>query len=369
MSKNTILIVTTEFPPLPGGIGNHAFHLAKNLVKNNYRVVVLTELRADNTSQWNSFVSNNLDIKVIGVKRKNTILFTYLERVVKFIFLLLKYRPITFYSGRFSIWLASIDVVSKLKISIIHGSEIQNEGIWDKIFARGLNNSNSIVSVSQFTQKKLLESYPVSSSKLHVINNGFYFESNKNLVLRSLNLESQINFITVGGMHRRKGQQNFIEAIPELIKSIPNLKYFIAGLPAEIEDLKNQVNRLNVSSYVEFFLAPTDTEISDLYEKSHFFIMLSENLENGDFEGFGIAILEGMSQGLPAIGSFNTGIEDAISNGYSGVLVNPKSVEEIVSAVHSIIKNYLVYSENAANWSENFKWEKVILKYKDIIRS
>ncbi len=126
---------------------------------------------------------------------------------------------------------------------------------------------------------------------------------------------------------------------------------------------------MNVSNFVEFFLAPTDSEISDLYEKSHFFIMLSENLENGDFEGFGIAILEGMSQGLPAIGSFNTGIEDAISNGFSGVLVNPKSVEEIVSAVHSIIKNYLVYSENAANWSENFKWEKVILKYKDVIGS
>ena len=91
--------------------------------------------------------------------------------------------------------------------------------------------------------------------------------------------------------------------------------------------------------------------------------MLSENLENGDFEGFGIAILEAMSMGLPAIGSINTGIEDAISNHTSGVLVNSNNVEEIDNAVGEILENYSRYSKNAKEWSGKFNWNKVIEQY------
>jgi glycosyltransferase involved in cell wall biosynthesis len=365
--KKKVLIVTTEFPPLPGGIGNHAFHLSKNLVQNGYIVIVLTELRSDTIDQWNLFVSENNDIEIIGIKRRSRIILTYFERVVKFIFLLLKHKPITIFSGRFSIWLASIDFFSQQKISIIHGSEIQNTGIWDKLFSKGLNNCSKIVSVSNYTEKKLLESYKIESSKLKVINNGFYFDSISQNSRKNINSQSEINFITVGGMHKRKGQQNFIAAIPHIIKEVPNIKYLIAGLPTEIEELKKQISDLDVAKYVEFYIAPSNFEIAELYKKAHFFIMLSENLENGDFEGFGIAILEGMSQGLPAIGSINTGIEDAISNKFSGMLVNPKSANEIVDAIKEMITNYSDYSLNAAKWSNNFKWEKVIEKYKTIL--
>lgn len=369
MIKKKILIVTTEFPPLPGGIGNHAFHLSKNLVQNGYNVIVLTELRSDTIEQWNLFVSENSDIEIIGIKRRSRIIFTYFERVVKFILILLKHKPITIFSGRFSMWLASINFFSQQKISIIHGSEIQNTGIWDKLFAKGLKNCEKIVSVSNFTQKKLLESYFIKESKLTVINNGFYFDTQLDFKHKNIDSNSQINFITVGGMHRRKGQQNFIDAIPKIIKEIPNIKYFIAGLPTEIEDLKKQVSDLNVAKYVDFLIAPSNIEIAELYKKSHFFIMLSENLANGDFEGFGIAILEGMSQGLPAIGSIDTGIEDAISNRYSGILVNPKNTNEIVNAINEMTFDYSNYSLNAAKWSENFKWEKVIEKYKSVLEN
>jgi phosphatidylinositol alpha-1,6-mannosyltransferase len=97
--------------------------------------------------------------------------------------------------------------------------------------------------------------------------------------------------------------------------------------------------------------------------------MLSENMKNGDFEGFGIAILEGMSQGLPAIGSINTGIEDAISNKYSGILVNPKDTNDIVKGIKEMILNYNNYSLNAAEWSNNFIWEKVIEQYINVIEN
>ena len=40
-----ILIVASEFPPLPGGIGNHAYNLASNLVSLGYEVTVIADHR------------------------------------------------------------------------------------------------------------------------------------------------------------------------------------------------------------------------------------------------------------------------------------------------------------------------------------
>ncbi|MEZ4824449.1 MAG: glycosyltransferase [Ignavibacteria bacterium] len=44
--------------------------------------------------------------------------------------------------------------------------------------------------------------------------------------------------------------------------------------------------------------------------------------------------------GLPAIGSKNSGLEDSINNGVSGILVDPKDPAEILDAVKTISENY-----------------------------
>ena len=43
-----ILILTSEFPPQPGGIGNHAYNLAKGLQDNDFEVKVVCDTRSAN---------------------------------------------------------------------------------------------------------------------------------------------------------------------------------------------------------------------------------------------------------------------------------------------------------------------------------
>ena len=45
MSKKNILLVTSEFPPLPGGIGKHAFDLATSLAELGHNICVFTNAR------------------------------------------------------------------------------------------------------------------------------------------------------------------------------------------------------------------------------------------------------------------------------------------------------------------------------------
>ena len=46
MVKNkSIILLSSEFPPGPGGIGNHAYNLSKKLSEENYDVCVITPIR------------------------------------------------------------------------------------------------------------------------------------------------------------------------------------------------------------------------------------------------------------------------------------------------------------------------------------
>ena len=67
--------------------------------------------------------------------------------------------------------------------------------------------------------------------------------------------------------------------------------------------------------------------------------------------------------GLPAIGSLNCGIEDAIKEDKSGILVNFNDEESFIEAVSRICEHKLVFSENAKEWALKHTWDIVINKY------
>jgi glycosyltransferase involved in cell wall biosynthesis len=350
---------------MPGGIGNHTFHLANELYDNHRRVIVLTEERYNTHKEWRQFC-DSVNFTIVGISRNKLIFYTYLKRIFYFFYLSIKLQPVTFFSGKFSIWLAAFNPSKKRSFAIVHGSEIKCGGIFKFIFHRGLQKVNNIISVSNFTNKILIENYVLNNEKCVVINNGFNFDNKEFQGYKKI--KSTLKFITIGGMHRRKGQHNFICALPQLISEFGEILYTIAGLPKEIDRLKELAIHLNVINNVRFIISPSNHELVQLLNDSDIFIMLSENLENGDFEGFGIAILEAMSLGLPAIGSKNSGIEDAISNHYSGVLVNHSNIEEIKNAVNDIQLNYQKYSINAIEWSKKFRWKNVIEHYEYLLK-
>lgn len=95
---NKIVIITSEFPPLPGGIGNHAYMLAKYLQKENYEVSVLSDYR--NVSKDNDF-DKKQNFKIFRIKRN---LITYVDRFFK-AFLLMKKNEVIIASGKFSLWI------------------------------------------------------------------------------------------------------------------------------------------------------------------------------------------------------------------------------------------------------------------------
>jgi phosphatidyl-myo-inositol dimannoside synthase len=142
--------------------------------------------------------------------------------------------------------------------------------------------------------------------------------------------------------------------------------YHIVGIPSEQMAFAQLAQALDVSKHVTFYGAVSQDQLPAMLGGADVFLMLSERLPNGDVEGFGIAILEANHLGLPAIGSADSGIADAIQNGISGRLVPPGNPQAVVSAVQEIMSNHEDYAVRARSWTDAFRWENVIQKYLEV---
>ena len=362
--KKKILMVTSEFPPEPGGIGNHAKNLATYLVREGYSVELICDQRLVDFSLELSY-DDALPFKVYRVRLSKIRGFMYLKRIALLFMQIMKHDTIIA-SGKFSLWMVACSSLffNRKYIAVIHGSEVNlKNNFLKKVTNLSLKRFNKIIAVSNFT-KSLIENMKLSS--IHVIQNGF-----EKIVL-STNTNEEIskyypNFITVGSVTERKGQLNFIKAIPKLLEKYPNLHYHIVGSPVEKKQLTLAAKNLKIENYLTFHGIVSDDKKYELLKKSDLFVMLSNNTSTGDVEGFGIAILEANNLGVPAIGSKYCGIEDAIIHKKTGGLVNPKDAMEILDAVDEIFEKKNLYSENAVKWSHKFYWDSVVNKYIKIL--
>ncbi|MCG2430476.1 glycosyltransferase family 4 protein [Aequorivita xiaoshiensis] len=357
------LILTSEFPPQPGGIGNHALNLAKGLQGNGYEVNLLCDYRSKNTIYENEY-DKNLPFKVTRIPRKDLAFLSYIARV-KAAVTLAKNSELIICSGKFSLWLgAFLSLFFNRKfVAVIHGSELKLPNIFlRKLTELSLKRFEKIVAVSNYTKSLIAH---LKLDNIVVIPNGF--ELKLPTILHS-NTKPVPVLITVGNVTKRKGQHNVINAMPLLLKKYPDLKYHIVGIPTEKRKLEKLALNLKVEDSVVFFGKVTEMEKIELLQEADVFLMLSETTKTGDAEGFGIAILEANALGVPAIGSLGCGIEDAINNEISGKLINNKNINQLADALEEILNNYDLYSKGAKSWSQNYTWDKVIKQYLKILK-
>lgn len=362
---NKILIFTSEFPPLPGGIGNHAFNLGLQLSKHNYQVTIIADHRSENIKEEKDF-DNNLPFKVIRVKRYKFIGITYLKRILVYKKCLKKHCKVIA-TGKFPLWVTGLDFFTRgqKKVAVIHGTEVNFKGLKKYLTNYSLKKMGKVIAVSNYT-KSLVSNLKLSA--VDVIFNGFNLVDDLKIKSRNgLEQSSVVNLITVGKVSQRKGQLNVIKSIPEIVKQGFKVHFHIVGIPEEKEEFEVIARNLGVFKHMTFYGKVSEAKKNELLQSSQIFMMLSNETHSGDVEGFGIAIIEANALGLPAIGSVNCGIEDAIKNKFSGILVDPKKTTEIVLAIEEIIHDYERYSCQATKWSKEFTWEKVINNYIEIL--
>ncbi|MEZ5017513.1 MAG: glycosyltransferase family 4 protein [Flavipsychrobacter sp.] len=367
MSKK-FLIISSEFPPGPGGIGRHAYSLAKSLVYHNVSVHVVSHFDHASEEEVSHFIKNiDEGITLHPISRKGAK--TYFDRIRKVLNLTKKIGfDKVIITGSFPIWLGYM-LKKKFGNNIVvegfvHGTEINPEEKTKRLLTHtSLAALDKIWAVSTFT-KSLLPQKVLDNNDVDVMPNGldlldWNYDEEK---LKPFDdWKGYPKILTVGSITPRKGQHQVIKALPKLIEKYPDIQYHMVGVPANKDAIIELAEKLNVLDHITIHGRMQHHEdLIRSYLSADVFIMLSEKQDNGDVEGFGIAILEANIMGLAAIGSNDSGIVDAIDDGKNGFLVDGANANEILTAIDKVL-NYdkAILTANCKAWALKHDWNKL----------
>jgi phosphatidylinositol alpha-1,6-mannosyltransferase len=140
--------------------------------------------------------------------------------------------------------------------------------------------------------------------------------------------------LTVGNLVERKGHDMVIRSLPAVCQRVPEATYLIVGTGPFKERLDELAAELGVRDRVIFAGRVPDDELPDLYAMCDVFAMPSRTLlASHDVEGFGLVYLEAGACAKPVVAGRSGGIEDAVVDGFTGLVVDPSDVRDIGQAL------------------------------------
>lgn len=143
--------------------------------------------------------------------------------------------------------------------------------------------------------------------------------------------------LTVGRLQKRKGHDRLIEAIPVIRESHPDFLYSIIGDGIERSALERLVAELGVGDHVDFRGEVNDEEMLKCYQQCDLFALPNRTVD-GDFEGFGMVLLEAQACGRPVLCGRSGGTGEAMREGSTGIRIDCDVVDAIAGAIHEILR-------------------------------
>src|SRR6202167_2151735 len=179
------------------------------------------------------------------------------------------------------------------------------------------------------------------------------------------------SLVTVGHLVARKRHADVMRALAVLAKRHPSLRYVIIGDGPERVTLEGLAARLEVSERVEFRGQLAPAEAIEQVRRCTLFAMPSTE------EAFGVAYIEAMAGGLPAIGCRGEpGPEEIAAAGDGFLLVPPGDIErrsaridELLSAPHRLreaAQRARATVERSSTWERC--GEQTLAAYEDALR-
>jgi len=148
--------------------------------------------------------------------------------------------------------------------------------------------------------------------------------------------------LTVARLVEKKGVDMVLRALPSILRAVPGVRYLIVGDGPLRLQLQALARELGVAGHV-LFVGAVEHNSSDLpryYSACDVYVMPSRSLPGyGEVESFGISYLEAGAAGKPVVAGRGGGVEEAVEDGVTGLLVDPLDVNEIAQAIVKVLKD------------------------------
>lgn len=254
------------------------------------------------------------------------------------------------------------------------------------LIPRSLERADKIIAVSEFTKQEIIKYYGTNPEKIEVVYNALgddfnslalpspkvrggledNFEEIRNIVRKKYHLPEKF-ILYVGTLQPRKNIPMLIEAVAAVRKKLPEIKLVIVGnRKAHNFDKKidKVIGKNNLSNAIFF---PGYIEQCDM--KTAYSLAETVALPSL-YEGFGISILEAMSQKTPVVGSKIPAHEEIAGN--AAIYFNSQSLDDFSEKLYnSLVDENL--REKAIDLGIQrvnfFSWKKSAQKLLDIYKN
>lgn len=345
MKKPRVLLITFDFPPIISGIATVFYNIWRFLPSQDYFIL------APKIGKYKEFDRySNLRMRRYFVFSQSRIfraitLFLYALRLiiqerikllicavplsagfVGFMFKKMTGMPycVFYYGGEFKKYRKRKNIIKLLRLI--------------------LNNAHFILSISEYAAQEA-GSLGVDKRKIVKLTPGVDIERfhpglNCSYLRVRFGLENKKIILTVSRLVRRKGIDIVINALPRIIKEIPNIAYLIIGKGEQESFLKKLVAEKALEKNVVFIGAVPDEELPKYYNLCDAYVMPNRETEGAEtLEGFGISFIEASACAKPAIGGISGGASEAVLDGRTGLLVDPEDFDAFVSTLIRILKD------------------------------
>ncbi|HTV26227.1 MAG TPA: glycosyltransferase family 4 protein [Xanthobacteraceae bacterium] len=194
-----------------------------------------------------------------------------------------------------------------------------------------VEEADLILCVSRYTRGAVLKWADVVPERVVVVPNtvGEAFTPGVGRSMReSLGIDQRKVLLTVARMdagQRYKGHERVIEAIPELVAQGHDILYMVAGEGDDRPRLEECARKARIADRIRFLGAVPPEKMIDCFRIADLYVMPSTG------EGFGIAFIEAMASGTPALGLAVAGANDPLADGELGNVATNDQLAQAIS--------------------------------------
>ena len=368
-----ILVMVFHFPPISGGGVVVITDIVNKLAELGNDITVITPNLDWNGEQYNPKINSKIQVIRTETPSKSRIKVAArrcqanmkkraieLGKQQKFDFIFTIFHPFHLVPK------AAVEAAKELQITSIvkvddaiyektTGIKSIQRRVEKMINSKTLRTASKVLVSNNDTAKVIINEYGVIPEKISIVPNGVELS-----LFNSSKQKNPKKVVFAGAMYYHRGLDVLLEAIPKIIRKIPDAKFILLGNGNELEKLKEIVLEKNLENSVEFKGWIEREKIPENISDASIGIG-PLRLTDVTSRALPIKVLEYMAVSLPIIAQKGTLPDDVLVNEKNGYFVD--GAEDLAEKISSLL-NEPDKINQMGNQSrlmvQNFSWDHII---------
>ena len=240
--------------------------------------------------------------------------------------------------------------------------------------ARQFARADAVVAISETAAEALATGYGMPRSRVILVPNGIDtaryhpMAADAALVAR-YGLAGQRVITTVTRLVPRKGVDRVLDAMPALLRDIPNLHYIIVGDGPQRAELEARAAQPDLAGHVTLTGVVAADDVPRYLALAECMVMPNRRMPNGEDDGASLVFLEANACGKPVIAGRAGAARELAQDGVNGLVVDGTNPAAIAAALRRLLTKQELAARLAANglaMARDASWERRARPFLDL---